>query len=49
MEDMLYFANGGQRHGAGHYHETYEKRDGAWQITSLHLTRTLLRFTQAAN
>ncbi|MEZ0049063.1 hypothetical protein ABIA30_000053 [Mycobacterium sp. MAA66] len=45
MEDMLFFGNGGELHGAGHYHETYEKRDGTWVITSLHLTRTLLKFT----
>ena len=47
MEDLLLFADGGELFGAGHYHETYEKRDGAWVITSLHLTRTILRFTQA--
>lgn len=45
MEDMLFFDNGGQLHGAGHYNETYEKRDGTWVITSLHLTRTLQKFT----
>ena len=43
MEDLLIFADGNELHGAGHYHETYEKRDGAWVITSLHLTRTILR------
>lgn len=43
MEDLLIFADGNQLHGAGHYHETYEKRDGTWVITSLHLTRTILR------
>ncbi|MBJ7464189.1 nuclear transport factor 2 family protein [Mycobacterium sp. ITM-2016-00316] len=47
MEDLLLFADGGELFGAGHYHETYEKRDGGWVITSLHLTRTILRFTQA--
>jgi ketosteroid isomerase-like protein len=47
MEDMLFFPDGGELHGAGHYHETYEKRDGTWQITSLHLTRTLLKFKTA--
>ena len=47
MEDMLFFPDGNQLHGAGHYHETYEKRDGAWRIKSLHLTRTLLRFSNA--
>lgn len=45
MEDMLFFDAGGSLHGAGHYHETYEKRDGTWVITSLHLTRTVLKFT----
>lgn len=47
MEDLLLFPDGGELFGAGHYHETYEKRDGDWVITSLHLTRTILRFTQA--
>lgn len=47
MEDKLFFADGGELYGAGHYHETYEKRDGAWKITSLHLTRTVLRFKGA--
>lgn len=46
MEDLLLFADGGELFGAGHYHETYQKRDGDWVITSLHLTRTILRFTQ---
>jgi hypothetical protein len=45
MEDLLLFPNGGQLFGAGHYHETYEKRAGNWVITSLHLTRTILQFT----
>ena len=47
MEDLLLFPDGGELFGAGHYHETYEKHDGDWVITSLHLTRTILRFTQA--
>jgi hypothetical protein len=47
MEDLLLFPDGGELFGAGHYHETYELRDGAWVITSLHLTRTILRFTTA--
>jgi hypothetical protein len=45
MEDLLFFPDGNRLHGAGHYHETYAKSDGAWLITSLHLTRTLLRFS----
>ena len=47
MEDLLVFPDGSELHGAGHYHETYEKRENRWQITRLHLTRTLLRFTKA--
>src|SRR4051812_47230501 len=49
MEDLLLFPDGGELFGAGHYHETYEKRSGGWVITSLHLTRTILRFTQGAD
>jgi uncharacterized protein (TIGR02246 family) len=42
MEDMLRWPPGspmGEMHGYGHYHETYEKRDGRWRIRSLKLTR----------
>ena len=49
MEDLLLFPNGGELFGAGHYHETYEKRSGNWVITSLHLTRTILRFTAGSD
>ena len=45
MEDLLIFGFilGGahELHGAGHYHQTYEKTDGPWRIKSLHLTRTI--------
>ncbi|MDV3124608.1 nuclear transport factor 2 family protein [Mycobacterium sp. 21AC1] len=40
MEDRLVYPDGRRVVGAGHYHETYEKRDGSWCIKSLHLTRT---------
>ena len=43
MEDLLIFGDGRELRGAGHYHETYEKRDDVWRIKSLHLTRTILR------
>jgi len=43
MEDLLIFADGRELHGAGHYHETYEKQDGTWRIKTLHLTRTILK------
>ncbi len=49
MEDLLVFPDGSRLHGAGHYHEEYEKREGRWQITRLHLTRTLMDFTAARN
>ena len=42
MEDLLRWQNGAVEehlHGWGHYHETYEKIDGAWFIKSRRLTR----------
>jgi hypothetical protein len=45
MEDLLVFGDGRELHGAGHYHETYEKRDGSWRIKTLHLTRTILKMS----
>jgi len=45
MEDWIIFGNGQELHGAGHYHETYEKQDGCWRIKTLHLTRTIQRIT----
>ncbi len=44
MEDHLWLSEGHplgfrQLHGYGHYHETYEKIDGAWYIKTLRLTR----------
>ncbi len=41
MEDMLQWGAGPVRslHGMGHYHETYEKRDGRWYIASWQLKR----------
>ncbi len=41
MEDHLIYPDGRELRGAGHYHETYEKQDGAWRIKTLHLTRTI--------
>ncbi|WP_081286800.1 nuclear transport factor 2 family protein [Mycobacterium colombiense] len=41
MEDWVVFSSGQELHGAGHYHETYEKQDSTWRIKSLHLTRTV--------
>jgi 3-phenylpropionate/cinnamic acid dioxygenase small subunit len=44
MEDMLRWPNGTELHGYGHYHETYEKVDRAWRITTLRLTRLRMDF-----
>jgi hypothetical protein len=43
LEDILRFPSGKLLlHGFGHYHETYEKADGAWQIKTSRLTRLYL-------
>jgi hypothetical protein len=42
MEDKLWWPEGSPMkhlHGYGHYHETYEKQEGQWRITSTTLTR----------
>ena len=49
MEDVLQFDTKRGRselHGWGHYHETYERIDGAWRIRSLRLTRLRLDVTR---
>lgn len=45
MQDLLKWPNGTQLHGYGHYHETYEKIDGAWRIKTSTLTRLRMDFT----
>jgi hypothetical protein len=39
LEDVVRLAPGVNLRGYGHYHETYEKIDGQWLITSSTLTR----------
>ena len=39
LNDIVRLAPGVTLHGYGHYHETYEKRDGHWRITTSRLTR----------
>src|SRR5438270_9654085 len=39
MEDRLRWPDGRELHGAGHYHEEYEKVDGRWNIKKMTLTR----------
>jgi hypothetical protein len=45
MEDMLRWPDGTELHGYGHYHESYEKADGAWRIAASTLTRLRMDFT----
>jgi uncharacterized protein (TIGR02246 family) len=45
MEDMLRWPDGSELHGYGHYHESYEKADGAWRIAASTLTRLRMDFT----
>lgn len=39
LEDFIRFVPGLNMRGFGHYHETYEKRDGQWRIRTSKLTR----------
>ena len=39
LHDIVIWPNGMRLDGYGHYHETYEKVDGAWRIASSTLTR----------
>ena len=39
MTDLVSLLPAVTLHGYGHYHETYEKRDGQWRITASRLTR----------
>jgi hypothetical protein len=48
MDDLLQWPDGTELHGYGHYHEVYEKVDGAWRIKSTKLTRLRMDFTAGA-
>jgi SnoaL-like domain len=46
MEDQVYWPENStnpfgilKMHGAGHYHDTFERQNGEWRIASLKLTR----------
>jgi hypothetical protein len=39
MEDMVFWPGKKTTHGYGYYHETYEKVDGHWKISSIRLQR----------
>ncbi len=50
MEDLLWVQASAPVHyktmrGFGHYHETYEKRDGAWKIKTIRLSRLRVEVT----
>ncbi|MEV5647138.1 nuclear transport factor 2 family protein [Nocardia sp. NPDC052254] len=45
MQDWLIYPDGKELRGAGHYHETCDKHEGEWRISSLHLTRTVVQTT----
>ncbi len=44
MEDMLWWPDGSELHGYGHYHEEYQKVAGGWRIRSSTLTRLRMDF-----
>ena len=50
MEDLLWVQEGAPvpyktMRGFGHYHETYEKRNGAWEIKTIRLSRLRVDLT----
>ena len=45
LQDILVWPNGMRLDGHGHYHETYEKVDGRWRISSSTLTRLHMDMT----
>jgi uncharacterized protein (TIGR02246 family) len=47
LQDIIIWPHGNRMHGYGHYHETYEKIEGHWQIKSSTLTRLHMDFTGA--
>jgi len=46
MEDRVQWPDGPELHGAGHYHEEYEKVDGRWYIKKMTLTRLRTDFKE---
>jgi hypothetical protein len=45
MQDLLRWPDGRELSGYGHYHETYQRVDGAWRIKTLKLTRLRMDFS----
>jgi hypothetical protein len=48
MQDRVVFETGAGLTGYGHYTETYAKRDGAWRIATIKLTRLHVDSTSPA-
>ena len=48
MEDRVSFDDGRELSGFGHYHETYQKTDGTWRISTSTLTRLRMDITEPA-
>ena len=47
LHDVIVWPDGTRLDGDGHYHETYERVGGAWQIKTSTLTRLRMDFTGA--
>ncbi len=45
MQDRVLWESGPSLTGYGHYREHWIRRDGAWQLTSLRLTRLIIEMT----
>jgi uncharacterized protein (TIGR02246 family) len=48
LEDHVSFSDGRDLNGFGHYHETYQKIDGSWRISTSTLTRLRMDITGPA-
>jgi uncharacterized protein (TIGR02246 family) len=49
VQDIIVWPDGTRMHGYGHYHETYQKIDGHWQIKTSTLTRLHMDFSGAGS
>lgn len=49
LQDTIIWPDGTRMVGYGHYHETYEKKDGEWRIKTSTLTRLHTDFTPAGS
>ena len=49
LHDHIEWPDGTRMEGDGHYHETYERVDGVWRITTSTLTRLRMEITGAGS